>query len=47
MKVFIRGILVDEDLKNEFYFQIFLSIWGLPGAILEAHFGYFGGPGAP
>ena len=36
--------MVDEDLKNEFYFEIIVSIWGLPGVILETHFGILESP---
>ena len=36
--------MVDEDLKNEFNFQIILMISGLPGVIMEAHFAILEAP---
>ena len=36
--------MVDEDLKNELNFSIILMISGLPGVILEAHFGILEAP---
>ena len=43
----VKILFLNKESKfynNELYFEIILSIWGLPGVILEAHFGILEAP---